>query len=159
MKLIPLLPVLALLSACTVVPGTHLSTNGKTEVATGSVDVDQLADIYPVTPALLNTMRKAPVVGKANPELNSQVSQYEYRIGVGDILNVTVWDHPELTIPAGSYRSASEAGNWVHADGTIFYPYIGKVAVVGKTVSEIRTDIATRLARYIESPQVDVNVA
>ncbi|WP_262351575.1 polysaccharide biosynthesis/export family protein [Aeromonas hydrophila] len=99
-QLIPLLSAVALLSACTVVPGTNLSTSGKTEVATGSVDVDQLADVYPVTPALISQLRKAPVVGKANPELNSEISRYEYRIGVGDILNVTVWDHPELTIPA-----------------------------------------------------------
>jgi polysaccharide export outer membrane protein len=49
-QLIPLLSAVALLSACTVVPGTNLSTSGKTEVATGSVDVDQLADVYPVTP-------------------------------------------------------------------------------------------------------------
>ncbi|CTZ93012.1 polysaccharide export protein [Escherichia coli] len=158
-RFVPLLSTVVLLSACTVVPGSHLSTNGKTTVATGTVDIDQLADIYPVTPALLSQLRKAPVVGRANPELNSQITTYEYRIGVGDILNVTVWDHPELTIPAGSYRSASEAGNWVHADGTIFYPYIGKVSVVGKTVSEVRRDIAKRLAQYIESPQVDVNVA
>ncbi|CTX03754.1 polysaccharide export protein [Escherichia coli] len=115
-RLVPLLSTVVLLSACTVVPGSHLSTNGKTTVATGTVDIDQLADIYPVTPALLSQLRKAPVVGRANPELNSQITTYEYRIGVGDILNVTVWDHPELTIPAGSYRSASEAGNWVHAD-------------------------------------------
>lgn len=158
-QLIPLLSAVALLSACTVVPGTNLSTADKTVVATGSVDMAQLADIYPVTPALISQMRKAPVVGKANPELDAQISAYEYRVGVGDILNVTVWDHPELTIPAGSYRSASEAGNWVHADGTIFYPYIGKVKVVDKTVSEIRGDIAVRLAQFIESPQVDVSIA
>ncbi|EPF2928693.1 polysaccharide export protein [Vibrio navarrensis] len=155
-----LLPVL--LAGCTV-PGSHLPTDNKTRVETNQSeenDLSQMVNLYPLTTQTISTyLTTPPSVSRANPELDSQLARYEYQIGPGDILNVTIWDHPELTIPAGSYRSAEEAGNWVHADGTIFYPYIGTVEVAGKTVREVRADIAKRLAKFIESPQVDVNVA
>ncbi|ANO35272.1 sugar transporter [Vibrio breoganii] len=121
-----------------------------------------VVNVYPLSPSFVNRFASHYSVenpSRSNPALDAQIANYEYVIGQGDILNITIWDHPELTIPAGSYRSAQEAGHWVHADGTIFYPYIGFVKVAGKTVTEVRTDISTRLAQYIESPQVDVNIA
>lgn len=158
LKIVSSLLVSVLLSGC-VVPGQHLSV--ETEVI-NQADLDESAsniDVYALTPKLVRELAPTQVNGQSNPSLDTELAKYEYLVGAADILNVTIWDHPELTIPAGSYRSTTESGNWVHADGRIFYPYIGFVEVAGKTVVEIRKEMAERLSKYIETPQVDVNVA
>jgi polysaccharide export outer membrane protein len=147
------------LSACTVVPGSNMSTRGKPKSGVSAAGYDQNMVVTPITPALLKKLHRPKPNARNNPDLGRQMASYDYRIGPGDVINITIWDHPELTIPAGSYRAPEDSGNWVHADGTIFYPYIGKVRVAGKTVSEVRSIVAQRLSEYIERPQVDVSIS
>lgn len=153
----------ALLSGCTVIPGSHFSTSYGTVVDqyhSKDEDLTELVDIYPITAASIKANQNAAPVTQATDELlRQQIAEYDYKVGPGDVLSVTVWDHPELTTPAGQYRSSEEAGNWVHSDGTMFYPYIGNIKVAGLKVSEVRDLISKRLARYVESPQVDVTIA
>ena len=148
------------LSGCAV-PGSHISLSNKNVVEESDNDaILSKISVYPLTPKLISSLRSKNILrAQSNPNLELATEKYQYRIGAGDILSVTIWDHPELTIPAGSYRSSAETGNWVHTDGTIFYPYIGTVRVAGKTVREASKDISRRIAKYISAPQVDVSVA
>lgn len=159
----PLLVVatLLLMAGCTVVPGSYRSpTPGwfAEDEGASSASLPEAVEVHQIGTEVFSRQSWANPVEP--PEiLQIAQGQYTYEVGPGDVLQITVWDHPELTIPAGSMRSSAESGNWVHNDGTIFYPYVGNIHVAGMTVTEIRRVITNRLAEYIRNPQVDVSVA
>ena len=157
-----LVAVLALFMAgCALAPGPHYSNSPGWFSEDDGDDAEPLSEaveVHQISTAVLS--RNQDYAAPQPPEaLLQEPESYDYEVGPGDVLQITVWDHPELTIPAGSMRSSEESGNWVHNDGTIFYPYVGKIKVVGLRVTEIRDLIADRIAEYIEEPQVDVTVA
>ena len=149
--------LLFILTGCNVVPGGHVETD--LSLRKESYGFDSQVNVRLISPGLFNKFELAEPVPTVNLKLEEELDGYRYLIGKGDILNITVLDHPELTTPAGQFRSPGEAGNVVHSDGTIFYPHIGHVLVIDKSVGEVRGLITELLSKYIESPQIDVSVA
>lgn len=99
-----------------------------------------------------------PAVGSGG-RLSTNVARWQYRVGVGDVLSVIVWDHPELTSPEGGGTAQAATGISVKANGDFFYPYVKDIRALGRSVSDIQQDLTTKLARFIPDPQVEVKVA
>lgn len=74
----------------------------------------------------------------------------DYQIGPGDVVRITVYDHPDLTADA----RVSEAGS-------IQLPLLGDVVVRGRTTAEAGEQLAALLTRggFVKQPQVTVMVA
>ena len=152
---------LSLLAGCALAPGGDLEVPSGAHVQS-QADYDasiRNVNFIRINPALIDHLARPVRVTQRNPRLERQLRSYQYRIGVGDVLNVTVWEQPELTIPAGGQRSATEAGSRVNSNGTIYYPFAGTIYVAGKTVQSIRRILANRLKGSIVQPKIDVNVA
>ncbi|MGN7916593.1 MULTISPECIES: polysaccharide biosynthesis/export family protein [Lysobacter] len=142
------------LNGCMLAPGQHMSP--KQFVSDASLDEDHV-EIVPITPKLLAMDKADAPVAEVPAELLGYKPE-PYRIGAGDTLYITIWDHPELTSPAGTQQQTAANGRMVGPDGTLFYPYIGSLQAQGKTIDELRTLITAKIAQVIESPQVDVSI-
>jgi polysaccharide biosynthesis/export protein len=72
-----------------------------------------------------------------------------YRIGPGDVLQVSVFREPDASVPSAAVRS----------DGKISVPLIKEVEVIGLTATEAERRIAERLSQFIHGPEVTVIVS
>lgn len=79
------------------------------------------------------------------PPTDAAPTTTAYRIGVDDIVKVSVWRNEELGVTAP-----------VRPDGNISVPLVGDVPAGGRLPSEVAADIRDRLATYVRDPQVTV---
>ena len=71
----------------------------------------------------------------------------EYAIGVGDLLNVMVWDQEKMS-----------ARVRVRSDGFVSLPFLDDVPVAGMTPVTLARSLEGRLKQFIVTPQVTVVV-
>lgn len=113
--------------------------------------------LHALTPDLVRAQAaKPPVPANLDGLLKDKLPVY--RVGPQDVLLATVWDHPEISLPMGQYRTDQTSGSVVEDDGSIFFPYVGKLKVAGMSVGEIRDALTVQLAKVLRNPQVDVKI-
>lgn len=161
-KLLAAIAALSILSGCAMAPGMNASfpdnrSNIRLPVKDGEGGQPENVSIRPITAELIMEQERDFYPQKGVPD--PQTENYKYTLGPGDILSIIVWDHPELTIPAGAERSAEQSGTVVNENGTIYYPYAGIVRVAGLNVREVRDLLTKALSRVIENVQLEVRMA
>jgi polysaccharide export outer membrane protein len=136
---------------CAIAPG--MTMNEPAELPEGKV-----VEIQPLTMELLSQLEAEYETRVREVAQEFGAGHTEYLIGRGDVIQVIVWDHPELTIPAGSFRDAETSGQQVNEDGYMFYPYVGLIKAEGMNITELRAELTERISDYIQDPQLDVRV-
>ncbi len=74
--------------------------------------------------------------------------KHEYVIGAADGLQINVWQNQDLS-----------TGALVRPDGTITMPLVGDLKVAGKTPTQVRDEIKTRISEFVKAEAAIVTVA
>jgi polysaccharide export outer membrane protein len=169
-SLTPLLASIAL-GGCAFAPGMYvgksLSGSGATVARSDAAaqDASPPGRLTPITVELIRQQRASRSNGIAPDVKKLFGTAKPYLIGPGDVLNIMVWDHPELTIaPAGGLAtdagSLSPVGNGynVSTQGLIQFPYVGTLKLAGLTEYEARDLLTQRLSKYLKDPQITVRI-
>jgi polysaccharide export outer membrane protein len=78
-------------------------------------------------------------------EAGSGILVTSYKMGVGDMVHVSVWKNPELSVTAP-----------IRPDGKIAVPLVGDVMAAGTEPEALAADIKNKLESYIKNPNVTV---
>ena len=86
----------------------------------------------------------------------------EEPIRTGDKFSISVWNHEKLSIGSiyGIYNSNEIFGKWqlVKSDSSVTLPRIGKVFVVGMTISEAEKHFVEIYKKFILDPVVTIQI-
>ena len=72
----------------------------------------------------------------------------DYKIGIEDVLLISVWGEPELNMSVS-----------VRPDGKVTFPLVNDLRVAGRTPDEVRQEITKRISDFIREPNVTVIVS
>ena len=157
-----------LLAACSVVPGQHMETPPSLPVSAtpdGAVQQAEQIPIQAIDLNLINQMRSGASQMQQAKDLDLFSKPAPYKLGPGDVLQITVWDHPELAAALGQQvqdNKAADPGQGFVIDdrGNLSFPYLSHpIHAAGQTISDVQREVRKDLSREFKEPQVTVRVA
>jgi len=166
-RLIALGAATAVLSACAMAPGLNFNANHQgaaLEADDKTTHHEPQVAISEIDVTLLKQMREA--ARTASSSATSLITApTPYVLGPGDVLNITVWDHPELAAaqsgPSQTVTRAADpvAGFVIDQQGNVMFPYAGRVHVAGMRAEDAQAALAKALTKSFVEPQVTLRVA
>ena len=150
---------LSLMTGCTT-PGMSMPTPAQLERAADPEGIYETptglkVEVQAITPTSASR-RDPPSLSRSHaiPLAAPEEIRADYRIAPRDVLEITVWGNEEFSLID---RDALPR-HVVAQDGTIFFPYLGRVQVADLSAQGAQQLITTLLSRVFEDPQVDVRV-
>ena len=159
--------VVAILAACSIVPGQRMVQPPTLPVSNTDDGQATGAEQIPITDITLATVqqeRQSMVSGAADDLTPLFGDVAAYKIGPGDVLQITVWDHPELAAAVGqpvapTRPSDAAVGFLVDHEGNLEFPYVGTLHVAGESAEQVQRRITADLGKVMVKPQVTVRIA
>jgi polysaccharide biosynthesis/export protein len=176
-RAISMLVLAATLSACAA-PGMRMPESATpaadtadaattTDTAGTATTTDMSTADVPITAidtALIRKMREQGMQDRSATGVDLFAAPGAYTLGAGDVLQVVVWDHPELAAAQGAQTgtqprpSDAPSGFIIDEAGEIQFPYAGSVKLAGMTTREARAQLVRQLSRVYRDPQVTVRI-
>ncbi len=104
--------------------------------------------------AELNQPSKTTISQEEVPDVSNV--QFDYKIQPHDRVSIIVYKHPELS--TSNINRPRERGILVNSKGNLRVPLIKSVHIAGLTQTEAEEALSTSLAKYIKSPDVQLEV-
>jgi len=82
--------------------------------------------------------------------VTSSFSETPYVLGVGDQIQIDIFNFPEFTDQNGEFT--------IPVDGTIRLPWVGQINIQGLTINEASNAIEQAYAPYLKEPSVTLNL-
>lgn len=161
--------IIVALTGCSLAPGMYFGNREPDENANQATG--NIKPIFKKITAQLIQDEQTAQVAALHADLGELAAQSQpYKIGAGDYLSITVWDHPELVMPSitmlspaagnasGAIPGNSPSGYSVSAEGKVQFPYAGDLKLSGLTELQARDLLVQQLSKFIKKPEVTLRV-